>query len=260
MLNNPKSLRDIHANVGIEKEYQKRIDKLIRAMQNSVNYWVVGKYRSYRDDIVFDAMPSSQLRKELRKRLKQWRKNFNKISDDLSKWFTENVLNYQSISFQKNLEDAGWNRRIEWSQSMEDTMRSIIYENVNLISSIPEQYFTEVEGIVMRSIQEGRGLSYLSKELNNRYQITKRRAETIARDQNNKATEAFNRTRSLDLGITKGIWRHNGGSKKPRLSHLKANGKEFDLKRGLYIDGEYTYPGQEINCKCTYRPIIEGLA
>ena len=52
--------------------------------------------------------------------------------------------------------------------AMENVMKSFIHENVNLIKSIPEKYFTEVEGMVMRSVRSGRDLAYLSDELEHR--------------------------------------------------------------------------------------------
>ena len=154
-------------------------------------------------------------------------------------------------------EDAGFTFDLKMTPAMQNTMQSFIHENVNLIKSIPEKYFTEVEGLVMRSVRSGRDLEYLTDELEHRYSITRRRAILIARDQNNKATEQMNRTRQMDLGIKRGIWRHASGVKEPRHSHEQANGKIFDLDKGLYIDGENIWPGEMINCHCYCEPIIE---
>ncbi|ELZ1101181.1 TPA: phage head morphogenesis protein, partial [Escherichia coli] len=87
----------------------------------------------------------------------------------------------------------------------------------------------------------------------------RRRAETIARDQNNKATAVIQSERQKKLGITKGIWRHSHAGKQPRPSHVKADGKEFDLDKGLYLDGEWVLPGEAINCRCTWSPVIPGI-
>ncbi|HHN9167526.1 TPA: phage head morphogenesis protein, partial [Escherichia coli] len=47
--------------------------------------------------------------------------------------------------------------------------------------------------------------------------------------------------------------------KQPRPSHVKADGKEFDLDKGLYLDGEWVLPGEAINCRCTWSPVIPGI-
>lgn len=88
------------------------------------------------------------------------------------------------------------------TSQMNNALQATIAENVGLIRSIPEKYFTEVEGLVMRSVARGRDLSYLTDELQKRYGITRRRAAFIARDQNNKATSVVQSARQQALGIT----------------------------------------------------------
>lgn len=265
----PKTLRAVRPNKGIELAYRKKLLRLIDEMQKSVTYWLEAAYKREQPIIAKDATPADELQKVLRKHFIQWRRNFNRKAKDLADWFvwanykyTESALkdrikSFKQTAYGKMFEDAGFTFELKMTPAMRNTMQSFINENVNLIKSIPEKYFTEVEGMVMRSVRSGRDLAYLSDELENRYGITRRRAVLIARDQNNKATEQMNRTRQMDLGIKKGIWRHAGGVKEPRESHKAADGKIFDLNEGLKIDGEYVYPGEMINCHCYYEPIIE---
>ncbi|ELR7719768.1 phage head morphogenesis protein, partial [Salmonella enterica] len=42
-------------------------------------------------------------------------------------------------------------------------------------------------------------------------------------------------------------------------SHVKANGKRFDLRKGMFLDGKWVLPGEEINCKCGWEAVIPGL-
>jgi SPP1 gp7 family putative phage head morphogenesis protein len=112
----------------------------------------------------------------------------------------------------------------------------------------------------MRSVARGRDLSYLTDELQKRYGITRRRAALIARDQNNKATSVMQAARQQSLGITQGIWKHSHAGKEPRPSHVKADGKVFELSKGMYLDGKWVMPGEEINCRCTWSPVIPGLS
>ncbi|ELV4297825.1 phage head morphogenesis protein, partial [Salmonella enterica] len=92
-----------------------------------------------------------------------------------------------------------------------------------------------------------------------RYGITRRRAALIARDQNNKATSVMQSARQRSVGITEGIWRHSRAGKTWRPSHVKANGKRFDLRKGMFLDGKWVLPGEEINCKCGWEAVISGL-
>ncbi|MFO5701646.1 phage head morphogenesis protein, partial [Klebsiella pneumoniae] len=43
-------------------------------------------------------------------------------------------------------------------------------------------------------------------------------------------------------------------------STVKAAGKVFELSKGMYLDGKWVMPGEEINCRCTWSPVIPGLS
>lgn len=264
------TLRSIRPNKGIELAYRKKLIKLIDDMQHSVKYWIEAAYKRQEHSILAkDEIPADAMVRALRKRMNQWNRNFSKEAEKLAQWFVSQNYNYtetafldawkayQNQKFKTKLETIGFAVPLKMTPALRNVVKSFIHENVNLIKSIPEKYFTEVEGMVMRSVRSGRDLAYLSDELKRRYGITRRRAILIARDQNNKATEQLNRTRQYEVGIKKGIWQHTPGIKEPRPSHEKADGKIFDLTKGLYIDGEWIYPGEKINCHCTYKPIIE---
>ena len=140
------------------------------------------------------------------------------------------------------------------------TVLDSLYETqVGLIKSIPEQYLTQVQTLVQQSVTNGRDVGFLKEELKKRYGITGRRAKVIARDQNAKASNAISRERCKSAGITHGIWVHRaGGSKTYRQSHLKMNGEKFELAAGCYDphEGREVHPGELINCKCDFRPVI----
>ena len=144
-----------------------------------------------------------------------------------------------------------------------DIMQATINQQVSLIKSIPSRYFTQIEGIVMRSVQIGRDLGQLTTDLQDQFGITKRRAAFIARDQNNKATASMNRARQDEIGVTEAIWVHSGGGKHPRPTHLKAGREKtrYDIKEG-WLDpalGRHIFPGEEPNCRCVSKSIIPGF-
>jgi uncharacterized protein with gpF-like domain len=91
--------------------------------------------------------------------------------------------------------------------------------------------------------------------------VTRKRAALISRDQNSKATSALHKARQLELGIEEGIWMHSHGGKKPRPSHLKNDGKKYDIKKGWYDPDakQWVQPGELISCHCVGRSIIPGF-
>lgn len=150
------------------------------------------------------------------------------------------------------------------SGAVGDVIAASVKQNVGLIKSISSEYFTEIEGAVMRSIQSGRGMADLVPELEKRGGVTSRRARLIARDQTSKATTAINKARMDGLGIKKFKWLHSGGGKEPRRLHKDVlNGKVFSMDDLPVIDertGERGLPGQLINCRCRMVPVVDFTA
>jgi uncharacterized protein with gpF-like domain len=72
----------------------------------------------------------------------------------------------------------------------------------------------------MRSVQSGRDLVQLTKDMQEQFGVTHRRAAFIARDQNNNATAAMTRARQDELRLNEAIWVHSGAGKHPRPTHV----------------------------------------
>ena len=174
---------------------------------------------------------------------------------------------------QKNV-DGQWNDSVramgfpkfkaKFSNGVWNIMEGVVEENVDLIRTIPQKHFAMIRTAVTNSLRSGSDLEALTKRLVKIKGITARRAQFIARDQLNKATQSIVREREQENGITKGKWVHSLARSHPRKSHLAAGKKGliFELKRGAYIrddnTGQYRYqfPGQEPNCGCTHRAVI----
>lgn len=209
--------------------------------------------------MAMDASPAVLMRNAVRKLARRWQKNFDDIANRLAERFVNGVKTNTEVSLSSALSDAGFTVPFKQTPVMKNALDAAITENINLIRSIPAQHLTQVETLVMQSVARGRDLGTLTDELVSRYGITRRRAALIARDQNNKATTTMQAARQQSLGITQGIWHHSHAGKTQRPSHVKADGQKFDISKGLYLDGKWTMPGEEINCRCTWSPIIPGL-
>ncbi len=252
-------LRPVHANAGIEAAYRKKLKALIEEMNNSILYWVSASYKANSPEIAQDDSPASILRATMRKMSSQWQSKFDKGANKLAKWFAQKNKDYSDVALTNILKDAGISVNFKMTAAVNDSFQAIIGENVNLIKSIASKNLTQVETLVMQSVQQGRDLGTLTSKLKHEFGVTNRRAALIARDQNNKATSTITRTRQRQLGITQAKWRHSTGGKAPRHSHLEANGKLYDIDKGMYLDGDWTWPGVEINCRCTAQPVIPGF-
>lgn len=256
----PITLPPIHPNAGLSAAYQKRLKKLVETMHKSVVYHLAAAYKSRESEFVHDDSPALFLLGTMKRLASRWLKHFDKVAESLGRGFAEESLKLSDGAMKAHLKAAGFSVPFKMTREMNNTLQSVIGEQVGLIKSIPEQYLRDVEGMVMRSVSAGRDLKALSDELQDRYGLTQKRAALIASDQANKAHAMMERARQDDLGIKKAIWMHSHGGRQPRPSHVAFDGKEYDINEGALIDGKRIWPGTEINCRCSCRAVIPGVA
>lgn len=256
-----KILKPTRANLGNEAAYYRELLDLIEDMNKSVMYWLSADYKANPPAMAADASPASILRATMRKMARRWIRQFDDVANKWAERFADRTLKATDGSLMAELKKVGFAVKFTMGADMRDALDSVIAENVNLIKSIPQKYLTDVEGSVMRSVQAGRDLKAMQDDLLSKYDISKRRAAFIARDQNNKATAVMSKARRLSLGINEAIWVHSGGGVHPRESHVKA-GKDklrYDVAKGALIDGEHIMPGELPSCRCTSRAVIPGF-
>lgn len=253
-----KTISPVKPNAGVKAWYDRALAVSIARMAKATEQEVLAAYQQL--GLAGDsASAPDQLASVVKRLAKAWQARFDKQALILSVVFSKRVLRHAEKQLQGKLRENGFTVKFKPTKRMREVIAATVQEQVSLIKSIPQQYMTDVQGLVMRSALKGRDVGGLAAELRKRYDMTKKRANTIARDQNNKATASMTQARQLALGITEGVWHHSHAGKTPRPLHVKANGKKFDLKKGMLIGGEYILPGEAINCRCTWSPVIPGF-
>lgn len=208
--------------------------------------------------LALDARPSSLLDETIRRLRRRWLRRFDQGAQQLARYFATAIWKRSDTDLKRILKQANMSVEFEISRETKDALSAIVHENVALIRSIPEQYLRRVETSVMRSVSAGRDLASLTADLQYHHGVTRRRAEFIAIDQNNKATSAINRLGFLELGIERAIWMHSHAGRVPRPTHVANDNQEYDVRRGWYDKsvGAFIRPGELINCRCTSRPVL----
>jgi len=255
----PIILRPIRSNARIEAIYRKRLLKLVQEMNDSILYWLSSSYKQFDNEIAQDANPFKKLQQMMKELSKRWLSNLKVGAQKLAEWHTSQTLNMTDQQLKQSLKDAGFTVPFKMTQSMQTVFDAHVSEQVNLITNMTVNNLAQIETLVTNSVQTGRDLATLTDELKTRFGMTERRAKLIARDQNNKATQLITRQRQQDLGITQAVWKHSHAGKVPRPSHVKADGKIYDLDKGMFLDNKWTFPSELINCRCFARPIISGF-
>lgn len=160
-------------------------------MQASVVYWLSANYRASGAAVAMDASPAVMMRNAMQKLAKRWTRRFDDMAQKLADRFANDAMKNADASLATAFKDAGFTVEFKMTSQMNNALQATIAENVGLIRSIPEKYFTEVEGLVMRSVARGRDLSYLTDELQKRYGITRRRAAFIPEIRTTRLPQSF---------------------------------------------------------------------
>lgn len=257
----PIKLEAIRANVGIEAKYRKALQTLIDEMSRSVIYWTRAAWKKSPPIMAVDGihMPFVDLRRTMERLSRHWQRKFDAIAPELADVFVNGAAAHTDAAMMAVLKKAGFTVKFQMTQAASEGYQAVLQENIALIKSIPAEYLHDVQTAVWQSVKSGHDLGTLTETLKSKYAISHKRAALISRDQNNKAKAVIENVRRQELGITTAIWQHSGAGKEPRPSHVAANGKIFELAKGMYLDGEWVLPGEAINCRCTSRAVIPGF-
>lgn len=143
---------------------------------------------------------------------------------------------------------------IGFEPDLKARIRDFTTENVALIKSLPSTYFSDIERQVIASVKEGKRWEDVAKDLEERYKVSERRANLIARDQVGKFHGQLNRARMTKLGITRYVWR-TVKDNRVRSEHDERDGKIFSWDD----PPEDGHPGIPIQCRCYPEPVLDEL-
>lgn len=194
---------------------------------------------------------------------KKWNKRFDKMADDIAKRFTSKAFRMTDVAMKAAFKQSGFTVGFKATRQSLQAYKLTVADNVGLIKNLQQDFYNRIQQDVWASVRAGADMATLSSKLTNSYGITKRRADLISVDQNAKAKAVIETTRRQELGIKQAIWQHSSAGKTKRPVHVAwgRESKVFDLDKGLYDpdEGEFVFPGQLINCRCTSRAVIEGF-
>ncbi|MCP2041675.1 SPP1 gp7 family putative phage head morphogenesis protein [Neisseria sp. HSC-16F19] len=247
-------LKAIHPNLGVEAAYRKSLKRLLRDMRRDVDAMLAQHYpQGLAQDGIADGLQAA-----LSRLIRLWLARLDKLAPHIAETFATQSMRHTDRAFQAALRDAGFTVRFRHTTATQTAFEAALGGNVGLIRSIGQQYLSRVENSVWRSVNAGYDMGRLAQELRRDFGISQRRAAFIARDQTNKAKAAIEKARRQEMGITEAIWLHSHAGKEPRPSHVAANGKRFEVAKGMYLDGKWVQPGEEINCRCASRSVLKG--
>lgn len=165
-----------------------------------------------------------------------------------------NVSNFNKGQFQKVAKSALGVDVLSNEPQLATRINSFTAQNVALITGLKDDAQKKVQITIQNGFNQGKSVQTISKELTSQMDITKRRAELIARDQIASLNGQLTKDRQTSIGVERFIW-STSGDERVRDEHAALDGKEFSWDN-LPSEGA---PGDAINCRCVAIPVFSDL-
>ena len=267
-----KKLSKLSAPLGIEREYQKRIRKIVTRVKDII------------DANIVKSLPHIMGQVEaIRPNIKQ-----DDIGEDVHELFISTRLNVSQqitdFEIEKMVQSTAseintWNKNqvtmvlkqglgvdiFQGEPWLSQEMNNFVTTNVNLIKNVNNAFIAETERVVFDGMRRGLRHEQIAKQilgtskddLNHvsRFRNAKTRANLIGRDQTNKMNGQLTKLRQTGIGVKKYTWITVGDSR-VRHHHAARNGQVYSWAKGSELG---THPGDEIQCRCYGEPILTDL-
>lgn len=133
-------------------------------------------------------------------------------------------------------------------------------ENVKLIQSLVGRELEEITEILDVGFAKGARVEDLRKEIRERFNVTKSKADLLARDQVLKANAAITQTRQRQAGIVAYTWSTSQDERvRPMHADLEGSIIQWDDPPITNDDGDRNHCGEDYQCRCVAIPILPPL-
>ncbi|WKT00522.1 phage head morphogenesis protein [Gallibacterium salpingitidis] len=270
MRKNPNELqgKPLKVSASISADYSKAIKRLMRSMYKDTMIGIEACFTTYAEDSLFPKNGSlvAQLKILISRLLKKYEPVFMLLAKRETDKMLIRVDKNASATLKMSLKDVSKDLSVKTdltSSRLREVTQASTQEAVDLIKTIPTNYLSAVQKVVMHSISaNGKGFAELKPFLTKLYKGNERKAELVALDQTHKAYQNIQAEKMKKLGVKKFKWVHSGGGRVPRKLHQDLHGKIFSFDDPPYIGdmyGQKVYglPGHLPNCRCTMSPVLE---
>ena len=262
----------MYPNAGYTARYRREIKKLIRAMNQETRSEILSLYSDKANDGILRDLQS--VMKKLREK---WKREFERRAKQMAEWLADKTQKRTRKDVQKQLKNMGFALTPNYTDAQKAEIAKFVEESVNLIKTIPMNYLNEVQDIVRDAVERGGDRAAIHEAIKDKFdhplvnkragesdedalKRAERRADLIAKDQVQKATQDFARENAKAYGATKAEWIHIPGEKSSRITHIHMDSVIFDIDQGLYDEdvGRYVKPGELPYCMCSQNFLFPG--
>lgn len=205
----PKAPKPVMPSKAAERYYLGQLRALVRAMATELVASLEPELKRLKPDYIADSVRTmdgwtDQILAAIRRVSRRFSSSLfdaqiarvasstvSRAEADNAEHFRDSVNQAVGIDFQLITKPKG----------MTDYLEASTAENVNLIKSIPRDYFEKVESLVLGGMKDGLAPTAIAKQIQAETGVTARRAKLIARDQTSKLNSDLTRQRQAAAGI-----------------------------------------------------------
>lgn len=270
-----KKLSKLSAPLGIERDYQKRIRKIVERVKSIINEEVVNSLPAIMSETEALRPTNDSVR-------------LDNIGQKVAELFVatrarvgSEITDFQigQVTEATATEMSAWNKAqitrvmkqalgIDYFQAepwLAQELNIFAINNANLIKSNNTAFINQVENVVYDGMRRGLRHEEIARQILgsgkdelgkvSRFKQAKTRANLIGRDQINKLNGNLTRLRQENAGVKRYIWR-TVGDNRVRDKHAGFDGNEYTWEEGAPGG---IHPGDEIQCRCYAEPVIDDL-
>ncbi len=281
-----KVTRAIEPNQGVQKKFQKKLLSFQKEFQAMVLKDIVQALQD-KSLLAADAKPSKKgkmtpiagavavslfVSRFVKNNLTRWNKYLRAKAKTLASWFCRSVAGSTTQAQKQALALAGVphlrikkcfgipviNRQYV-SEKAAQNLPKYIDEVTNLISGISTGEVARLQDVLVSGLESGQSLAQIKNVLMTFKDFDTKRASRVALDQSTKINQQIQRDNAIDVGVTHAIWVHVPGQYTSRQSHMRMNGKKFEINQGMYDPAvnKYVKPGELPYCRCIMRLVVD---
>jgi SPP1 gp7 family putative phage head morphogenesis protein len=134
---------------------------------------------------------------------------------------------------------------------------AFIAENVDLVESLGDWQLDELAAVIELGFQNGDDVRSIRADIEDRFEVSRSKADLLARDQVLKLNGKLTKERQTRAGIKEYVW-STSGDERVREMHAELDGETFswDDPPVTNEDGDENAPGGDYSCRCVAVPII----
>ena len=244
------------------QEYQVALRRIVREVRKDIDTYIMSAVKSTSYEYVADASFVDVIAGALDFVRGKWSTpQFKQLATRIARKF---VTTADRTNEQRTKRDLGIDVFVG-NQELRDYVEASIYDNVRLIESIPAQYLTQVDSIVMTNVRAGGRPSAIAKLLEEQFGVTERRAKLISRDQTNKINSNLSQMRQMAAGFEYFRW-ETSHDERVRDRHKHVAERVTAYGKGIFrydnppiVDQNVPQkPGEPIQCRCIAVPVSQA--